>query len=314
MKKFFAFVAVALVAFSFASCNGKNEPSKPKVDGTFTITVSDITSNSANVTVEPSVAKAPYFWNVFATEAVQYYGGADSLLLLYMDYYKKQGYTYADLVERLLIIEDGKDSYEYTDLDPETEYTVIACYVDTALQLLSAPVAKEFKTTEFVITGSEVLNLSDAMYNWAYNTDYSLGLLQIMAVDAAKDSLVFSTALYTGETADGTYTAEDMYEPYADYGMNNYYNYLYNDELDVTFVSLALTGKINADETYTFGGKIVGNNGIEYTFADVVAAKYVAENEEGDDAATAPAKKVAAKKVAVKKAFRDLKVKRIALK
>lgn len=230
-----------------------------------------------------------------------------------MDYYKNQGYTYADLVESLLIIEDGKDSYEYTELDPETEYTVIACYVDTALQLLSAPVAKEFKTTEFVITGSEVLNLSDAMYNWAYYTDYSLGLLQIMAVDAAKDSLVFSTALYTGETADGTYTAEDMYEPYADYGYYNYYNYLYNDELDVTFVSLALTGKINADETYTFGGTIVGNNGIEYTFANVVAAQYVAEDEEGD-AATAPAKKEVAKKVAAKKAFRDLKVKRIALK
>ena len=312
MKKFFAFVAAALVAFGFTACNG-NDPSKPKVDGTFTITVSDITSNSANVTVEPSVAKAPYFWNVFATEAVQYYGGADSLLLLYMDYYKNQGYTYADLVEGLLIIEDGKDSYEYSELDPETEYTVIACYVDTALQLLSAPVAKEFKTTEFVVTGSEVLNLSDAMYNWAYYTDYSLGLLQIMAVDAAKDSLVFSTVLYTGETADGTYTAEDMYEPYADYGYYNYYNYLYNDELDVTFVSLALTGAMNADSTYTFGGTIVGDNGIEYTFANVVATQYVAEDEEGE-AEAAPAKKVAAKKVAVKKAFRDLKVKRIALK
>ena len=312
MKKFFAFVAVALVAFSFAACN-PNEPTDPTEKGTFTITVSDITSNSASVTVEPSVAKAPYFWNVFSTEAVEYYGSADSLLTVYMEYYKQQGYTYADLVEGQLIIEDGKDSYEYTQLDPETEYTVIACYIDSTLQLHGKAATKSFKTAEFVVAGSEVLNLTDAEYTWAYYTNYSLGLLQIMAVDAAKDSLVFSTALYTGETADGTYTAEDMYEPYAAYGYYNDYNYLYNDELDVTFVSLALTGAMNADSTYTFGGTIVGDNGIEYTFANVVATQYVAEDEEGEGAA-APAKKEVAKKVAVKKAFRDLNVKRIVRK
>ena len=309
MKKIFSILAVALVAFSFASCDKKNDPDAP---GSFTITVSAITSNSATVAIEPSNANAAYFWNVFSTEAVNYYGGADSLLALYIEYYKEEGYTYADLVKGLLIIEAGKDSYDYTGLDPETDYTVIACYIDTTLQLKGKATTKAFKTSEFVVTGSETLNLAEAEYAWEYYTDYSLGLLQVYAYDQAKD-MEFGMAVYTGQTPNGTFTVEDIYEPYVDYGYTNYYNYLYseNSALDLSFVEMNVTGALNADGTYTFGGDVVASNGIKYAFSNVVATEF--QDEEGGDVAAAPAKK-AVSKVAIKKAIRDLKVKKLAVR
>ena len=64
MKKFFAFVAVALVAFSFASCNGNN----PSANA-YKITVSNITAKSATITVVPADTTTSYYWDIIASSA-----------------------------------------------------------------------------------------------------------------------------------------------------------------------------------------------------------------------------------------------------
>ena len=132
------------------------------------------------------------------------------------------------------------------------------------------------------------------------------------AYDQAKD-MEFGMAVYTGQTPNGTFTVEDIYEPYVDYGYTNYYNYLYseNSALDLSFVEMNVTGALNADGTYTFGGDVVASNGIKYAFSNVVATEF--QDEEGGDVAAAPAKK-AVSKVAIKKAIRDLKVKKLAVR
>jgi len=298
MKKFFAFVAAALVAFSFASCNKNDGPSA----GGFDITVGEVTYNAAQVTVTPTDTAAAYFFSYVSTDDLAYnemtieeYAADD------MEWYPEQGYTFAELARY------GAMTFNITSLTAETEYYVYAFAFNDKFEILSDVVYRKFTTPKIEIVGEETLNLSDAQYAWAYYADHSMGLLQIFGVDVAKDSLIFSTALYTGEQAAGTYTEEDMYEPYVAYGYTNYYNYLYNEELDLSFETLTLAASVNADSTLNFSGSVVADNATKYNFS-AVATKYVAEEGEEEAAPAAAPKKVA------KKAVKKLPAKRIARK
>lgn len=145
MKKFFAFVAVALVAFGFASCNGNN----PSANA-YKITVSNITAKSATITVVPADTTTTYYWDIMASsEAAKM---TDEQVGAYLkeyleeavEYYKQYGVdaTIADFLIK------GEDSYDYTKLESNTEYTVVAVALDETGASHGAVARQNFKTLE----------------------------------------------------------------------------------------------------------------------------------------------------------------------
>ncbi len=143
MKKFFAIVAVALVAFGFASCNGNN----PSANA-FKITVSDITATGATIEVVPADTAATYYWDILeASEAAKMDDEAvgtylKELLEEAVEYYTYYGY---DVVFEDFLVK-GKDSYDYTKLTAETEYTVVAIALDKDGKSSGAASRQNFKT------------------------------------------------------------------------------------------------------------------------------------------------------------------------
>ena len=150
MKKYFAFVAAALVAFGFAACNpkGGNEPTADSKD--FKIEVSDIAAKKATVTVTPTDAEGTYYWNVFEAAAVAGKPN-DTIFALVkelMDYtiemyktYYSEDLTYADFVDK------GVVEYTFENLTPGTDYVVLAMKLDPKTGIGYDGIAKkDFKT------------------------------------------------------------------------------------------------------------------------------------------------------------------------
>lgn len=148
MKKFFAIMAAALVAFSFASCKGGgNEPENEA----YKIEITDITAKGATITVTPVDSTVTYYWDVLeATEAAKM---TDEQVGAYLkeyleeavEYYK-QYYGYdATLADFLL---KGENSYSYTKLESNTEYTVVAIALDANGASSGKAARKNFKTLE----------------------------------------------------------------------------------------------------------------------------------------------------------------------
>ena len=147
MKKFFAIMAAALVAFSFASCKGGNEPENEA----YKIEITDITAKGATITVTPVDSTVTYYWDVLeATEAAKL---TDEQVGAYLkeyleeavEYYK-QYYGYdATLADFLL---KGENSYSYTKLESNTEYTVVAIALDANGASSGKAARKNFKTLE----------------------------------------------------------------------------------------------------------------------------------------------------------------------
>ena len=158
MKKFFLFMAAALVTFSLASCDKKDkekdEPT-PEVKAAFTISVSEVTAKTAHIEVTPAAeTTGTYYWDIIdAAEAAELTDDAKVAAYFkdYFDYvieyYGAYGYelTYADL---LLDAADGVDSYDYESLDPNTNYVVIAISLDANIGAAGKAVRQDFKTLE----------------------------------------------------------------------------------------------------------------------------------------------------------------------
>lgn len=156
MKKFFGLVAAALVAFGFASCNGTNGGNEPEPEvAAFTIEVSEITTKSALIEVTPAEGTTgTYYWDVVdASDAAELTDDAKVAAYFkdYFDYvieyYAASGYevTYEDL---LLDAAKGMDSYNYTSLESNTEYTVIAIALNADIAAAGKAVRKNFTTLE----------------------------------------------------------------------------------------------------------------------------------------------------------------------
>lgn len=156
MKKFFGLVAAALVAFGFASCNGTNGGNEPEPEvAAFTIEVSEITTKSALIEVTPAEGTTgTYYWDIVdASDAAELTDDAKVAAYFkdYFDYvieyYAASGYevTYEDL---LLDATKGMDSYNYTSLESNTEYTVIAIALNADIAAAGKAVRKNFKTLE----------------------------------------------------------------------------------------------------------------------------------------------------------------------
>ena len=160
MKKFLKLM-VAMLAVCGIACvpennggnggndNGGNNGGNNTPSNTFVISVSDISTTGATVSVTPSTDESYYFDIVDKTYYDAY---ADKQAFLvdyiaeikaYIDELAAYGYviTFADFVSY------GPDAYAFDDLlDPGTEYYAIAFGLSTDGVATTAPTVKEFKT------------------------------------------------------------------------------------------------------------------------------------------------------------------------
>lgn len=251
MKKFFAFVAAALVAFSFASCNGNNPDDK-----NFKIEVSEITATAATVTVTPADTTATYYWGVALTAELAKM--ADDTLFAYtveainyyVELYNRMGYeyTFEDFLSK------GVDSYGYEDLEANTDYTVYAFQLDANGVAKGGVAKKEFKTKDIEKKGSKTITLTEGVCN-DHCADY--GWWQLMIADADTTVYLSISPLEATQLA-GTWTIDDMD---ADYTL------IYDaaeGESSASFVTFNATTTAE-DGIFHLNGKGLASNGIEYT-------------------------------------------------
>lgn len=146
MKKLFAFVAAALVAFGFSACKGKNDPEVKNFD----IQISNLEATSVSIQVVPTDTTATYYWDIFEASQVSEMTDAqiaEAFKLGFdetIEYYAQLGYdlTYADFILT------GTDAFDYTKLTPNTEYIVVALALDENIAAKGASVRQTFKTLE----------------------------------------------------------------------------------------------------------------------------------------------------------------------
>ena len=295
MKKIFSILAVALVAFSFASCNGNNPT--PGKDGKFAILVENITATSADITVTPTDTAAYYFWSVYYAESIKNVG--DSLGAYLAEDFKAEYGSYDwDLVASYLLTK-GEDNYSISGLPSETELAVVAIYLDSTYTVIGEVGIKEFTTPKLEIEETVALNITSATVDLSLMKDY--GLMGISA--EAQDGYALKLFFYA-EQASGTFTEEAFYSD-GQY-VYNYVEWGEGDDDWTTLEKMNLDGALNKEGTeYAFSGSVVGDNGVEYTFS---ATATIAEEEGGEAAAFAP------KRVVKKAALKESAKKRASLK
>lgn len=296
MKKIFSILAVALVAFSFASCNGNNPT--PGKDGKFAILVENITATSADITVTPTDTAAYYYWSVFYAESVKEAG--DSLGYQIAESLKQNYGSYDWDVVTAYVMSQGEDNYSFSGLPSETELAVVAIYLDSTYTVIGEVGIKEFTTPKLEIEETVALNITSAELDLTYfETD---GLVAISA--EAQDGYDLELFFYADEL-NGTFTENDFYSDGV--YVYNYVEWGDGDEDWATLEKMNLVGALNEEGTeYTFSGSVVGNNAVEYTFN--ATATIAAEEEGGEAAAFAP------KRVVKNAALKESAKKRASLK
>lgn len=280
MKKIFSILAVALVAFSFASCDKKDGPTPTTKD--FTIEVADITATGAHVTVTPSDTTAFYFISYVSQEDLDYYEMTiDQYAADDMEWYPNNGYKFADMAQQG-VAKLSLDGY----LQPEKVYYVYAFKFNKSWEILSEIAQVKFTTPKLEIKETVNVTAEGTVYDM---TDgyYLLGIEANM--DATGNS--YLTLAFLTENAEGTFTEEDI-DTY--YGMGAWVVVDYAKEEYYQVITLNATGAYNADSTsYSFNGELVAANSVKYVL-NLTCVPQADEEEEGGDEMLAPAK---AKKV-----------------
>ena len=301
MKKIFSILAVALVAFSFASCNGNNPT--PGKDSKFAILVENITATSADITVTPTDTAAYYYWTVYYAESVKEAG--DSLGAYLAENLKAQYGSYDWDVVTAYIMSQGEENYSFSGLPSETELAVVAIYLDSTYTVIGEVGIKEFTTPKLEIEETVALNITSATVDLSYMEDYGIVALSGEAQDGYDLELFF----YADEL-NGTFTENDFYSD--GIYVYNYVEWGDGDEDWAPLEKMNLVGALNEEGTeYAFSGSVVGNNAVEYTFN---ATATIAEEEEEEEEEGGEAAAFAPKRVVKKAALKESAKKRASLK
>ena len=149
MKKI-VFVLTLLCGLVFTSCH--NEPDQPKVS--FDITVSEITSSSALVSVMPSDTLAYYYFDILPASYVDSLGSDSALAMdniLYIEsrvaYHQEKGDGFADTFVSWLWQGSGEDEWGF--IPAGLDCVAFAFCVDTATHTLIGDVYKvPFRTLD----------------------------------------------------------------------------------------------------------------------------------------------------------------------
>lgn len=251
MKKFFAFVAAALVAFSFASCDkggGK--------DGNFKIAIGDVEATAAEVAVTPSDENAYYYLAVYDNSLFETYTYEDAFANFKeeMEYYvENYGVTIDDLVE-YGYVEKGAVDYNYSGLSPEKEYIVLVAQIDENFNMVGDFVTKTFTTPKTEKTGEKTITLTEGVCD-DHCADY--GWWQLMIADADTTVYLSISPLEATQLA-GTWTIDDM---------DGEYTFIYDLEVGATKSAFVTFNATTTAENGIFHltGKGLASNGIEYT-------------------------------------------------
>ena len=270
MKKIFSMMAVALVVFSLASCKGHNEPDQPDQpeqptdttvvpeDVNFDIVISDITAASALVKVVPSDTNVYYYFDLLTAADLAAGYNEDSLakeMKESAEYYQQKFPYY---------LSKGTDEWEFTNLMPETEYTVYALQFEEGYKPVGKWTLKKFTTAKLEIKETVTVSGEGELENY-------VDLMGIFAIYGdVDDNGAFLALTFEADELEGTFTQADLDSYYGgwvviDEDNNEYY----------AVVTLAAEGKLNADSTeYSFKGEAVCTNGVKYVF------DYTCPNEE----------------------------------
>lgn len=284
MKKFFAFVAAALIAFSFSSCEQGQKGSN-----FFKVKVSNITATTADVSIEPADTLAYYFANVFESATVAKYT-ADTLAANYaanIDAYLKQGATGEVLVQYGYLIQ-GKVAGTIEGLPANTDLTLVVFKV-----VIDGTTAKhgDISYVNFKTKDVEVKDEVD------------LGVLEESYFDDYRD-LDGSYVAYGFDAAETKEVAlnifdEDCIGNFTEADLDPEYSYVWTKDMNVeagmAIAKAQLTSQSAGQDAVTVSGWVVGANGIKYKFSFTHSTKAAAEAE-------------APKKVAAKKATNELKL------
>ena len=125
-------------------------------DFTAEIEVTNITHNSATVSVKPVANNLKYYWGVMDKESYDKlpttpYGSIDAYNVALFEYTANQyGMTLDEFIEAAQLISKGPDTYKFAgELEAETTYVAYAYCIDTkTLEARSAVSTTEFTTTE----------------------------------------------------------------------------------------------------------------------------------------------------------------------
>ena len=292
MKKIFSILAAAVIALSFASCEGGNSSSVEQ--NGFKISVDSITATTAHLNVKPADAKIYYGIAIYATEDVAKYT-ADSLIdyqiaewQMYASYFQL---TLDDFVSYNWLFQGPFDS-PLSKLPSNTDITVIAYEVkEAADELIAGKYATlNFKTKEVKATANKDVTVNGEFYDaiaqegwyefWGFNADSTLYF------DISPDPVKSFNEAITIDNIDKTYSNV--------YVITDFYS---EDGYEVYGVS-AINLKPSFDEAkrvLSVTGTILAENGIEYNLT-FTGTEYV---DEEDDFYYAP-KKTVVKKAAPK--------------
>lgn len=245
--KFFAAIVAAFTLFSIVGCEGSGVSLNDDV--TFDITVSNIGSTSATVTVEPSDRTVIYYFDKVTKAAYESYDNdmefMKSRIAALRVYCEEQG---ASLIQSLSV---GDAEYTYSgELNPSTKYYIFAFAVDAKLNPISDLSLKAFKTEEGKVS------------NNTFSVKVDGGNITI--TPSNNDQYFWDIApsyYYEGETDD--FIISDLIDYYKDQGGLSYYLVSGVDSYD-------MSDYLTPGESYTvyvFGYEDAPTTGVtKYTF------------------------------------------------
>ena len=154
-----------------------------KVDCTFEIEVTDLTTMSATACVTPSDDEVPYYYEMVSrTIFEEEMGGTDEGLTAYLqqmleDNCQAIGVGIAEIIEFMCVC--GPDSYTDSYLDPDSDYLVWCVGLDMQGRLITDIAKKEFRTLAvqpsditFTITADQITGSGAQITCTPSNNDY----------------------------------------------------------------------------------------------------------------------------------------------
>ena len=246
---------VTIKAFTTLS-NDVND--NPTSQNSFSINVTDITTNGATVSITPSNSDTYYFDVVEKAEYSQYVDSsafAANYLADLQSLITEYGYTLAD------ILSSGSDSYTYSDdLDAGTDYVAFAFGVSTTGEITTDVTIKEFATLSsgsgsgstsqntFAIAVSGVTSNSATVSVTPSNNDtYYFDVYEKDIMDQYGDINIF--------VADYVAYLKSLYESYgytlADALSSGADSYTYDGDLDPNTIYYAFAFGVNSDGAVT---------------------------------------------------------------
>ena len=281
MKKFFAFVAAALIAFSFSSCEQGQKGSN-----FFKVKVSNITATTADISIEPADTLAYYFASVFESATVAKYT-VDTIAATYaanIDAALKQGATGEVLVQNGFLVQ-GKVAGTIEKLPANTDLTLVVFKV-----VIDGTTAKH----------GDISYVNFKTKDAAVSSEVDLGVLQDGGFEDYRD---FDGSYYayasSGENCEVLLNIKDndFSGDYTEADLDLEYSYVWTKEMsletDRNIVKAQLKNVPGNGNNATISGWAVAANGIKYKFSFTYPTV---------EAAGAP------KKVAAKKATNEFKL------